>query len=116
MFKALLGVSALVLAVSCFPPGWPTAEEVKSEMQATGMSSQAADGVIKIAVDFDPKKTSEGEKIREAARATFHKFMDQVDAYMKTQSQADQTAYEAFKAEKKADFDARLAEKKLGRQ
>ncbi|UMM37342.1 hypothetical protein L5515_009130 [Caenorhabditis briggsae] len=96
MFKALLGVSALVLAVSCFPPGWPTAEEVKSEMQATGMSSQAADGVIKIAVDFDPKKRLKEKRF--------------------TQSQADQTAYEAFKAEKKADFDARLAEKKLGRQ
>ncbi|CAO4381036.1 unnamed protein product [Caenorhabditis nigoni] len=103
MFKAFVTLSALALAVFCAPPGWPTAEEAKAEMQASGISSQAANGILKIATDFASQKPAEG-------------FIGQVDAYIKTQFPEDQTAYQAFVDKKKAEFEARIAERKAGSQ
>ncbi|CAP25453.1 Protein CBG04817 [Caenorhabditis briggsae] len=113
MFKVFVTLSALALAVFCAPPGWPTAEEAKAEMQASGISSQAADGILKIATDFASQKPAEGVEIdREAARTAFNEFIGQVDAYIKTQSPEDQTAYQAFVSKKKAEFESRIAERK----
>ncbi|EFO95289.1 hypothetical protein CRE_09437 [Caenorhabditis remanei] len=114
MFKVFITLSAFTLAVMCAPPGWPTAEEAKAEMGASGLSAQAADGILKIATDsFASNQPAEGAEIdREAARAAFHQFIDKVNEYIKTQSPADQTAYEAFVAKKKADFESRIAARK----
>ncbi|EFO95204.1 hypothetical protein CRE_09022 [Caenorhabditis remanei] len=117
MLKVFITLSALTLAVMCAPPGWPTAEEAKAEMEASGLSAQAADGILKIATDFASNKPAEGTEIdREAARAAFHQFIDKVNEYIKTQSPADQTAYEAFVAKKKADFESRIAARKAENQ
>ncbi|EGT59026.1 hypothetical protein CAEBREN_14380 [Caenorhabditis brenneri] len=51
MFKSFIALSALVLAVYCAPPGW-SASEKKQEFLAAGISSQAADGILRIAKDF----------------------------------------------------------------
>ncbi|EGT59008.1 hypothetical protein CAEBREN_07834 [Caenorhabditis brenneri] len=115
MFESFIALSALVLAVYCAPPGWPTAEEAKSELQSSGLSAQAADGILKLASDFASNKPAEGAEIdREAARAAFNQFISEVDAYIKTQSPEDQTAYNAFIAKKKADFEPRIAARKNG--
>ncbi|KAF1750150.1 hypothetical protein GCK72_016697 [Caenorhabditis remanei] len=110
MFKVLFALSALTLAVYSAPPRFPNAAEDRAEMAAAGISAQAADGILKIANEFGAKKlTKKEENDREAVRSVFHQFLDQVDKYIKTQSPADQAAYEAFIAKKKANFDANIA-------
>ncbi|CAL2046161.1 unnamed protein product [Caenorhabditis brenneri] len=106
MFKSFIVLSALALAVFCAPPGW-SASEKKQEFLAAGISSQAADGILRIAKDFGSGKPTGCTE--DAERAAFHQFVSEVDAYMKTQSPQDQTAYNALMAKKKADFDTRLA-------
>ncbi|CAL2046159.1 hypothetical protein CAEBREN_14716 [Caenorhabditis brenneri] len=95
MFKLLIALSAVIVVVSA---GIPTAEEAKAEMIAAGVSSQAAEGIIKLAPDFS---ATAGD--REAAHAAFENYMTQVGDYMKTQSSEDQAAFAAFVEKKKAE-------------
>uniref|UniRef100_A0A1I7UWI5 Secreted protein n=1 Tax=Caenorhabditis tropicalis TaxID=1561998 RepID=A0A1I7UWI5_9PELO len=106
MFKAFVALSAFVLSVYCATPEWPNIEEAKAEMIAAGLSSEATDGILKIASDFASQKPADGNVDREAARAAFLKFLSEVEDYVKTQSPADQAAYESFIAKKKAQFDS----------
>uniref|UniRef100_A0A1I7UWI4 DUF2252 domain-containing protein n=2 Tax=Caenorhabditis tropicalis TaxID=1561998 RepID=A0A1I7UWI4_9PELO len=106
MFKVFAIVSVLALAVYCAPLGWNSAEEAKSEMTAAGISSQTADGIIRIAEDYATLRPSGGGADRVAARAAFHKFLSALETYIKTQSPADQAAYQSFIAKKKVEFDA----------
>uniref|UniRef100_A0A1I7UWI2 Secreted protein n=1 Tax=Caenorhabditis tropicalis TaxID=1561998 RepID=A0A1I7UWI2_9PELO len=100
MIKIIVALSVFTLAVYCAPLGWKSAEEAKSEMTAAGISSQAADGIIRIAEDYSTLRPSGGGSDRVAARAAFHKFLSALETYIKTQSPADQAAYQSFIANK----------------
>ncbi|EGT59014.1 hypothetical protein CAEBREN_09615 [Caenorhabditis brenneri] len=109
MFKSFIIFSALALAAFCAPPGWSNAEK-KQEFLAAGISSQAADGILKIAKNFGAEKpTGCAETNTEAERTAFHQFISETDAYIKTQSPDDEAAYNALMEKKKADFNSRLA-------
>lgn len=80
-------------------------EEVKAEMVASGISATAAQGVIDIAEKYKGELEAAKDD-HEAADTLFQKIKADSDAYIATQSSADQTAYAAYVAKKRAEFES----------
>ncbi|CAI2353254.1 unnamed protein product [Caenorhabditis sp. 36 PRJEB53466] len=103
LFVAL--VALIAVAVYANPPTPPTSEEMQAELVAAGLSSTAAAGVVEIGEKYKSElESAKGDK--DSAKSIFEKIKSDTDAYIKTQSSSDQTAYAAFVEKKKAEFEA----------
>ncbi|EGT58909.1 hypothetical protein CAEBREN_24222 [Caenorhabditis brenneri] len=79
-------------------------EKIKSELSAAGLSSGAIDGILKIAATYKPK---DGEKPDMAeAMVVLGKLFAELETFIKTQSDSDQTIYHAIIEKKKAELAA----------
>ncbi|CTQ86857.1 30S ribosomal protein S15 [Caenorhabditis elegans] len=77
-------------------------EKIKTELSAAGLSSGAIDGILKIAATYKPK---EGEKPDLAqAMVTIGKLFAELETFIKTQPESDQTIYHAIIEKKKAEL------------
>uniref|UniRef100_A0A8R1HYN0 Uncharacterized protein n=1 Tax=Caenorhabditis japonica TaxID=281687 RepID=A0A8R1HYN0_CAEJA len=104
MCKLFVAVALFAIAASAHPAP-PTGEEVKAELVAAGVSDTAAAGLIAVGEKYkDQFVAAKGNK--ETGKNVFDQFKADADAYIQTQSEADQTAYAAFIQKKKADFEA----------
>ncbi|CAO4380237.1 unnamed protein product [Caenorhabditis nigoni] len=105
MSKFFIAVALLAVAVYAAPPAPPTAEEVKKQLTDAGLSAGAADGVVAVAEKFkDQLEAAKGDK--DAAMKLFEQIKTETDAYIKTQSAADQAAYQTFVEQKKKEMEA----------
>ncbi|CAP36375.2 Protein CBG19068 [Caenorhabditis briggsae] len=120
MSKIFIAVALLAVAVYAAPPAPPTgklyskylpltmklsAEEVKKQLTDAGLSAGAADGVVAVAEKFkDQLEAAKGDK--DAAMKLFEQIKTETDAYIKTQSAADQAAYQTFVEQKKKEMEA----------
>ncbi|CAB3397819.1 unnamed protein product [Caenorhabditis bovis] len=102
MFKVLVLVSCIAAFAFAHPP-FPTAEEAKKQLVDAGVSETAADEIVKIG-EKHKEEFAKGKDDKEAARAAFETMKTEVDEYLKTQSEADQQAYEKFVEAKKQEF------------
>uniref|UniRef100_A0A8R1DZN5 Uncharacterized protein n=1 Tax=Caenorhabditis japonica TaxID=281687 RepID=A0A8R1DZN5_CAEJA len=104
MCKLFVAVALLAIAASAHPVP-PTGDEVKAELVAAGVSDTAAAGLIAVGDKYkDQFAAAKGDK--EAGKTAFDQFKADADAYIKTQPEADQTAYATFIQNKKAQFEA----------
>lgn len=100
----------LFVAVAClavvYAGGIHSVEEAKAELSSAGLSDGAVTGIISIADKYKDQFAA-AKSDREAGKAAFQQFHEEVATYMKTQSEADQTAYSAFVEKKKAQHGGR---------
>uniref|UniRef100_A0A8R1DJW7 Uncharacterized protein n=1 Tax=Caenorhabditis japonica TaxID=281687 RepID=A0A8R1DJW7_CAEJA len=104
MCKLFVAVALLAIAASAHPIPL-TGDEVKSELVAAGVSDTAAAGLIAVGEKYKDQLIAAKED-REAGKNVFDQFKADAEAYIKTQPEADQTAYAAFIQKKKAEFEA----------
>uniref|UniRef100_A0A8R1HQ52 SXP/RAL-2 family protein Ani s 5-like cation-binding domain-containing protein n=1 Tax=Caenorhabditis japonica TaxID=281687 RepID=A0A8R1HQ52_CAEJA len=105
MCKSLVAIAflALIVAVIAEHPAPPSAEEVQAELAASGISTEAAAGIVAVGEKYKSAlEAAKGNK--EAAEKVFEDIKTETDNYVKTQSSADQTAYAAFVEKKKSEF------------
>ncbi|PIC24297.1 hypothetical protein B9Z55_017691 [Caenorhabditis nigoni] len=80
------------------------AAKIKTELSAAGLSSGAIDGIFKIAAAYKPKDGHIPDKAE--ALAAIPKLFGELEAFIKTQPESDQTIYHAIIEKKKAEFAA----------
>uniref|UniRef100_A0A8R1E3I3 Uncharacterized protein n=1 Tax=Caenorhabditis japonica TaxID=281687 RepID=A0A8R1E3I3_CAEJA len=98
-----LFIATAVLVIAAYARHGPPTDQMKSELVAAGVSDTAAAGLVAVGEKYkDQFIAAKGNK--EAGKNVFDKFKADTDAYIQTQSAADQTAYTAFIQKKKADF------------
>uniref|UniRef100_A0A1I7T1N2 Surface anchored protein n=1 Tax=Caenorhabditis tropicalis TaxID=1561998 RepID=A0A1I7T1N2_9PELO len=77
-------------------------EKVKSELSNAGLSEGAISGILKIAATYKPK---EGEKPDLAQAAVLlKKLFEELEVFIKTQSESDQKIYHEIVEKKKAEL------------
>uniref|UniRef100_A0A8R1IVM6 Uncharacterized protein n=1 Tax=Caenorhabditis japonica TaxID=281687 RepID=A0A8R1IVM6_CAEJA len=104
MCKIFVAVALLAVAAYAHHAP-PSADEIKAELIAAGVSDTAAAGLVAVGEKYkDQFVAAKGDK--EAGKNVFDQFTADADTYIQTQSEADQTAYAAFLQKKKADFQA----------
>uniref|UniRef100_A0A8R1DVC4 SXP/RAL-2 family protein Ani s 5-like cation-binding domain-containing protein n=1 Tax=Caenorhabditis japonica TaxID=281687 RepID=A0A8R1DVC4_CAEJA len=104
MCKLFVAVALLAIAAYAHPAP-PTADELKSELVAAGVSETTAAGLVAIGEKYkDQFASAKGDK--EAAKKVFDELKSETDAYIQTQPETDKTAYAAFVQKKKADIEA----------
>ncbi|PIC30007.1 hypothetical protein B9Z55_021393 [Caenorhabditis nigoni] len=109
MFKSFILVAFVASALSAAPAPEKTPEEARAELLSFGISSQAADGLIRIGTEAKQaavKPDGSTQSPMEAIGAVFKLFAD-MDAFMKTQSPEDQAAAKKMFETKKAEDDAK---------
>uniref|UniRef100_A0A1I7T9M2 DUF148 domain-containing protein n=1 Tax=Caenorhabditis tropicalis TaxID=1561998 RepID=A0A1I7T9M2_9PELO len=100
-----LFVAVALLAVVYAHPTIPSADEIKAQLTAAGVSETAAAGIVAIGENHKSEfEAAKGD--HEAGKKLFDTIKSETDAYIKTQSEADQTAYNAFIEKKKEEFKA----------
>ncbi|CAO4380236.1 Protein CBG19065 [Caenorhabditis briggsae] len=103
-----LFIAVALLAVVYAHPTMPTSDEMKQALVSAGVSEAAAAGVVEIADKY--KSQFEGLKgDHEAGKKLFETVKTETDAYIATQSEADQTAYKAFVEKKMEEMKAHKA-------
>uniref|UniRef100_A0A8R1I0U2 SXP/RAL-2 family protein Ani s 5-like cation-binding domain-containing protein n=1 Tax=Caenorhabditis japonica TaxID=281687 RepID=A0A8R1I0U2_CAEJA len=104
MCKLFVAVALLAITASAQPTP-PTADQVKAELVAAGVSETAAAGLIAVGEKYkDQFIAAKGDK--EAGKNVFDQLRTDAEAYIKTQPESDQTAFVAFIQNKKAEFEA----------
>uniref|UniRef100_A0A1I7T6N3 DUF1843 domain-containing protein n=1 Tax=Caenorhabditis tropicalis TaxID=1561998 RepID=A0A1I7T6N3_9PELO len=79
----------------------------KEELLTAGLSSQAADGILKIGREFEEEAEKKGTaKNPLAAIGATIQLLKDLDTFIKTQSKADQDAYAVLLEKKKALMEA----------
>ncbi|KAF1751485.1 hypothetical protein GCK72_018039 [Caenorhabditis remanei] len=104
MCKLFVAVALLAIAVYAAPPAPPTADEVKAQLVAAGISDKAAQGIVDVAEKYKTQ-LEEAKGNPENAKKAFEAIKSDTETYIKTQSEADQKAYEAFVEQKKKEFE-----------
>ncbi|PIC30013.1 hypothetical protein B9Z55_021399 [Caenorhabditis nigoni] len=81
--------------------------EKKEELLAAGLSSEAADGIIKIGEEAEEKAARMGEpkNVLEAI-GRIGTLLKDLDNFIKTQSKQDQEAFKKVMEKKKAEMEA----------
>ncbi|EGT39433.1 hypothetical protein CAEBREN_17432 [Caenorhabditis brenneri] len=98
-------VIVALLAVVYAHPAMPSADEVKAQLIAAGISETAAAGLVAIGENHKSEiEAAKGD--HEAGKKVFETLKSETDAYIKTQSEADQTAYAAFVEKKQEEIKA----------
>ncbi|CAL2045545.1 unnamed protein product [Caenorhabditis brenneri] len=104
MCKLIIAVALLAVAAYAAPPSPPSADEIKAEMVKAGMSDSVAAAIIAIGEKYkDQLEGAKGDK--DAAKKVFDEIKTDTDAYIKTQSETEQKAYESFVESKKKEFE-----------
>ncbi|CAL2047359.1 unnamed protein product [Caenorhabditis brenneri] len=108
-FKVVSFLVVTIMLTAQSAPVEKTPEESRAELLAAGLSPQAADGLYQIFANTQsaaPKGSTPSPL--EAFGAVIKMFQD-MDAFMKTQSQQDQDTFKTIMEKKKLEFDAQVA-------
>ncbi|CCM09416.1 Minor capsid protein [Caenorhabditis elegans] len=84
----------------------PPADEMKTKLVAAGVSDAAAAGLVDIGEKYRSQVQALIKGDDEAGWKLFNTIKAESDAYIATQPETDQTAYNAFVEKTKANFQA----------
>ncbi|EGT49891.1 hypothetical protein CAEBREN_15043 [Caenorhabditis brenneri] len=106
-------VSFLIFAMTLTAQSAPvekTPEESRAELLAAGLSPQAADGLVQIFINIQSSAPKDSTPSPLEAFGAVIKLFQDMDAFMKTQSQQDQDTFKTIMEKKKMEFDAQVAQ------
>lgn len=86
---------------------WFSAEEVKAQLVAAGLSETSAAGIVEVAEKYKTQLEAlkDNKDDKEAIKKVFEEIKTDTDAYIKTQPEADQKAYATYIESKKKEFE-----------
>ncbi|EGT49930.1 hypothetical protein CAEBREN_13590 [Caenorhabditis brenneri] len=105
-------VSFLIVAMMLTAQAAPvekTPEETRAELLAAGLSPQAVDGLYQIFTNAQSAAPKDSTPSPLEAFGGVIKLFQDIDAFMKTQSQQDQDTFKTIQEKKKLEFEAQLA-------
>ncbi|CCD66548.1 transcellular chaperone signaling (x)cross tissue [Caenorhabditis elegans] len=107
MCKLFVAVALLAVAIYAAPPVPPSAEEVKAQLVAAGLSETSAAGIVEVAEKYKTQLEAlkDNKDDKEAIKKVFEEIKTDTDAYIKTQPEADQKAYATYIESKKKEFE-----------